>query len=412
MNRKQLKNLVRETAINEMPDVLKKINLDQIDVIPASEPSRFRHWNLRSVMTYTFSFLFIGVISFITYSAFANSQINYTPLESEDQVIAFQAISAAALLDDIDTTVLAFEATPLSYATIPLSIDTTTILQNEIDIINQYLNMMEIVLGDTSTMATSSVESDDENYDYEIIYRNVDLVGDLIEFKFYYNLVEADSITTLEGILYHDSQTYFITGVVNASQDGFTSFEASLDSENYVSVENISSEDSQEFVYQIYKNNAFQNQGQVSLSLSKDILSAAIDTTGRSCAFSLNVARVKESSMSKFQIKYSIKSGTILGDGEFEVGVEYNQSMGKYLYKYVMSSNGNQQEFSCGRGYKGNRQAVEEDFTTMDQNTMMGSGNHTTRGNSGKPGGNGSQKSSSSITSDLLDDDFIEFMSI
>jgi len=403
MNRNDLKNLIRETAISEMPDVLHKINLDQIDIIPASQPSKFHSWNFKRVLTYSFSFVFIGLISIVAYSAFANSQISYTPFETEDQIIAFQAISAASLLDNIDTT-------PLSFDVIPFSLDTTTILQNEIDVVNQYLNMMEIVLGDTSTMTTSSVDSDDSNYEYEIIYRNVDLVGDLIEFKLYYNIVETETNTTLSGILYHDTVSYIIEGIVNEAGDGFSSFIASIDSENYVNVENISTESSQQFQYQIYKNNAIQNEGEVSLALEKEILSASIDTTGQSCAFSLNVSRVKDSTMSKFQVKYSIKSGTILGDGEFEVGVEYNQSMGKYLYKYTMSSNGTESEFSCGRGYKGSRQAVEEDFTSMVPSTSMGNGHHTTRGNSGNQNNYGNQ-SSQTGSFDLILNQVDEFSS-
>jgi hypothetical protein len=369
MNRKNIVSTIRKSALKEMPDVLSKINLAQIDIIPEVKTVRSTPWNLRKVFTLSFSFLFLGVISIFAYSVITQDNTNYSPLQTESQVITYQAVSAASLLSEID-------AVPLAYDATPYALDTTSVIEDEISTINQYLNMMEIVLGDTSSMVTSVVESDDLAYEYEIIYRNVDLIGDLIEFKLYYNLNTEGTETLLSGIIYHDLESYIIEGTIANESKGFSTLTAYLDENHFVNVEDISSDLSQQFKYQVFAFSNLQNEGNVSLSLSDEVLNAKIAVQGNTCNYELNVKRVKLSSGSKFQVGYSINSGAITGNGDFEVEVVFDQSMGMYHYNYVVTSNGNKQEFSCGRGYKGNRQADSDDFTMMTENTNSGNGHH------------------------------------
>ncbi|MDD3123189.1 MAG: hypothetical protein PHC62_06750 [Candidatus Izemoplasmatales bacterium] len=376
MNRKNIVSMIKKSALKEMPDVLPNINLDHIDIIPEEKALKSYPWNLRKVFTLSFSFLFLGVISIFAYSVFTHDSTNYTPFQSESQLIAYQAVSAASLLSEIEAVPLSYEAVPLAYDATPYALDTTSVIEDEINIINQYLNMMEIVLGDTSSMITTNVESDDLAYEYEIIYRNVDLVGNLIEFKLYYNLIDTGTETLLSGVLYHDLESYVIEGTISNESGEFTSLTAYLDDNHLVNVENISTNSSQKFKYRVYAFSALQNEGNVSLSLNDEVLQAKIEVLGNTCNYELNVERVKQNNGSKFQVGYSINSGAVTGNGDFEVEVAYDQAMGMYRYNYIVTSNGNKQEFSCGRGYKGNRQADTDDFTNVTPSTNSGMGHH------------------------------------
>lgn len=374
MKTSELKKRLRTTALNEMPDVLSKIDLSSIDIIDYVEPVRKPSFSLRRVLSYSFTLLFVGVIAVVGYLTF-HDDTTYTPLTNPTELLAFQAISSASLLEDI-------EAIPLSFDASVLSDESSTLIQNELDTINQYLNMMEIVLGDTESMMSVDVVSDNPDYEYEIIYRNVDLVGTLIEFKLYYNLFDNDGVYSLEGILTNDVETYNIEGVfADETLSSFISFRAALDEDHYVECIDLSTSDSQQFRYRIYAFNAIQNEGDVTLEKTNDLLKASIHTNGVNSSFTLDVERINVQSQGRFRVMYMVTSGSYTGEGEFEVGVQYDEMTQGYHYNYIVTSNGDVQEFTCGRGYKGNRNADDEDFTTTSVNTtrhpgMGPKGNH------------------------------------
>lgn len=379
MKTSDLKKKLKESAISEMPDILNKINLDSIDIIPEEETNKTSIWNLRKIMTYSFTFLFLGVISLTAYSLLNQDTTTVLPLQTEESLISFQAISSATLLDEI-------EVIPLSYDL--LSDDANSLLENEITTVNEYLNMMEVVLGDTDSMVSVSIESDNPTYDHYILYRNVDLIGNLIEFKIYYNVTQNADSTILSGVMYHDDKEYSIGGFIDSETGTLTSFSTYLDDANYVMVADVSNEDGQKFAYYQYLSNQIQNQGIVSLQLSSSILKASVETTGESASLSMNVERVRVAESSRLQVRYQLSSTSQTDDGEFEVGVEFDQASGMYQYMYYMTISGSQAQFSCGRGYKGNQQASDDDFTVTGSSTtpITGHGNGSMNGGNGMGG--------------------------
>lgn len=389
MKTSDLKKKLKESAINEMPDILNKINLDSIDIIPEEETNKTTLWNLRRVMTYTFTFLFLGVISLTAYTLFNQETTTVLPLQTEESLISFQAISSATLLDEI-------EVIPLSYDL--LGEDGSSSIASELTTVNEYLNMMEVVLGDADTMVSVSVESDDPLYEHYILYRNVDLIGNLIEFKIYYNITENADSTILSGVMYHDDRTYTIGGFVDMENGALTSFSTYLDDNNYVMVSDISDDTTQKFAYYQYSSNEILNQGIVSVQLSNSVMKASIDTTGNSASLSMSVSRVRVAEATRLQVRYQMNQSGITSDGEFEVGVEFNQTSGMYQYMYYMMISGSQAEFSCGRGYKGNQPATDDDFTVTGSSTTPITGH----GNGMNGNGHGNFTSTITSTSDLL----------
>jgi len=381
MKTSELKKKIRASALSEMPDVLSKIDLSSIDIVEPVETISKPSFSLRRILSYSFTLLFVGVVAAVGYLTL-HDDTTYTPLTNATELIAFQAISSASLLEDI-------EAIPLSFDATALSDESSTLIQNELDTINQYLNMMEIVLGDTQSMMSVDVVSDNPDFEYEIIYRNVDLVGTLIEFRLYYNLFDTDGVYSLEGILTNDVETYIIEGVfADETLSSFISFRAALDEDHYVECIDLSTSDSQQFRYRIYAFNAIQNEGDVSLEKANDLLKASIHTSGVNSSFTLGVERINVQSQGRFRVMYMVTSGSYSGEGEFEVGVQYDEMTQGYHYNYIITSNGDVQEFTCGRGYKGNRGAKDDDFTTTSVNTTK----HPGMGPKGQQWGNQSQQ--------------------
>ncbi len=122
---------------------------------------------------------------------------------ASDDVFAFQAISATEILavDQANQEI----ALDLSY-TLLEETDTTEdepIVADEIDILDKYLSMMDLYLGDNNGLNVSVETSDDLDYAYKVIFTSKTLSGVDATYILYYNEVlyeesdeTSDPVTT------------------------------------------------------------------------------------------------------------------------------------------------------------------------------------------------------------------------
>ncbi|MBU0997226.1 MAG: hypothetical protein KKE16_04190 [Firmicutes bacterium] len=353
-----LKSKLKSMALNEMPEVIDKIDLAKVHILPKEERTPGLLRNLRRVLTYTFTFLFIGVLSVGGYTLFIGGPTTTTPFQTDTEILAFQTISASSLQTDID-------ASPLSFEVTPYALDTTAGLEDDIDLINQYLNMMETVLGDQDTMLTQSLESDKIEYQYYILYRNQDCLGNLIEYKFYYNVSESGDTAEITGMLYHEENAFEISAAYSGdSTSNMESLRASLSESRYVLVEDQSTEDAQSYKYMQYVDNQLQNEAVVSVMMKNGSLKSSIALSGNASLF-LNVERVKNANGDSFNVEYSINNNGNIEQGQFQVKIESEGTTGASIYKYTVNHNGMQSEMTGKRENKGNTLATEDDFVPM-----------------------------------------------
>jgi len=391
-----LKSKLKSMALNELPEVIDRIDLSKVNILPREETSPRILWNLRRVMTYTFTFLFLGVLSIGGYTLFIQGPTTTTPFETETEILAFQAISASSLLSEID-------ATPLSFEVTPYALDTTAVLEDDIDLINQYLNMMETVLGDQDTMLTQSLTSDNLEYQYYILYRNQDCVGNLIEYKFYYNLSEADGMTEITGMLYHEENTFEIQATYSGeSTSNMVSLRASLSESRYVLVEDQSTEDAQAYRYLQYVDNQLQNEAIISVQMKNGNLKASIETQGFAQLL-LNVERVKATNGDSFQVEFSANYGSTIEQGQFQVNIEYDNASSTSIYKYTIEHNGMQNEMTGNRQNKGNTKATEDDFVPMGKHGSSDDGTTTLLTTTTTVTTNTSQTQTTTTTHNMMD---------
>ncbi|MBU1144951.1 MAG: hypothetical protein KJ971_03720 [Firmicutes bacterium] len=382
MKTRQIKMLIRETALKEMPEILNKIDLSSIEIIPAFQEENAKPFtSLRRVLTYSFSFLFILVSSVLIFNSLSNPVSPYeAALENETEIIGFQAVSATSLLSESFTTPLSLSMTSDTPSILLLGgIETTSVIESEIDIINKYLNMMEVVIGNKETLLYQSKLSEDDAYQTQISFKSMDLLGNLVQFQLYYNTTQDGDLELIDGIMIHNEITYTIHGELSNSGEVIQSqFQASIDENNYVIVQDITDTTGQKFLYKIYENASLINESEISLDLTNTSIKAKINTRFQNENCQMNIEKADNGAAnSGFSVNYILNNETSLV-GQIDVSVEMNQVSGMYQYRYTITENEDTDEIICNRQDKGNTQANDDDFTTDDDSDDSNDTNTTT----------------------------------
>ncbi|MBN2540713.1 MAG: hypothetical protein JXB08_04215 [Bacilli bacterium] len=403
MNKKDMLARIKQAALEEMPDVRNRIDINQINIEPKPETIR-KPLSLRKAFSYTFASIFI-LATFVIGWNFINLGTDSTPLESDAEIVGFQTVSAAALLDSFSLTALS--ETTTTDSVLLLSDSTTTEAKydpvlDEIGLINNYLNMAETVLVEDGQYLYETIESDMSAYAYAFRYNGSDLSGNLITYTGYYNIVEVDGVQTEQGILIHETTQFQYETKTSGTGDQLRYYyQIRVNSENYIEVTNNSTTDSQTFAYKLYQNSQLQNQSEVTLIKQRTNLQAMMQITNQT-GDEIGLAVQREvSETQQFRVNYDIMKAGVDTSGEFTVSLEYNSSTQTYGYKYVINGT----VVNENRGHKGGRAATDDDFTpgnnsqspfvttasvtTEQDTTIPGSGSNSgTRQGNGTPQGN------------------------
>ncbi len=402
MKKKDLIAKIRETAIEEMPDVLQRIDISKVNIEDVPETVR-SPFNFRRAVSYTFASIFIFIFG-VTIFNFIALGTDTTPLDNNTEIVGFQTISAAALLESFDVVDLAY--TESTYSVTQLSETTTAVdestIIDQIYLVNNYLNMAETVLVDENQYLYEDIDSDDANYQYAFKYNGTDLLGNLISYRGYYNIVEQDGNQIEVGILIHEDRTYNYQTVI-IDNDGVLTYRyrVQLNDQNYVEVSNSSTEEAQRFTYRVYKNNELFNQSEVTLFKTKLSLRAEVKITNRlNQEINLEIERdMSVMANQRFRVNYRISENQTASqaDGQFTVDLQYNDETGKYQYRYQIN---NQEVVIEDRPAKGNQQATEDDFKPGrdNQNPFVTTATDNNTAESTRPGGHNKPRESEDFT--------------
>jgi hypothetical protein len=359
MKKKELIKKIQNQALDQMPDVLSRIDLDSIQVEENYESIK-RPFNLRRAFTYTFASLFILVSGFMIYNFGFLSLVNdANPLETETEIIGFQTVSAASLLSVTDITEL--NSYDSSYSVIKLN-QSTSFIEDEIELIADYMSLAETVIGNEQNYLYTEVDSDKPSYQYAFEYKGSDLVGNLIVYNAYYNKsTSSNGEEIISGIMIHNQNEY-----------NFTSSEVSIDNiltyryrvytngNNYVEVINISNDDYQRFEYNVYQNGNLSNSSEVTIKSNYNNIQATMLITKNNNQLSLEFERNTEDfDNQEMQVSYSYNRGNNVETGEFNVNLVSDGVTGEYKYQYQF---GNDNTLVTDRTGKGNSKASEDDF--------------------------------------------------
>jgi len=131
--------------------------------------------------------LVFGMVMAITIMSCTGEVNDSEIIESDEQVLAVEAISSAMLLSYNDTTVEQM-ANPMMQIGLG---------EEEVDELDYYVEVIETFLGNDQ-LEVESQNSDDENYDYMIVYTTYNLNQEAVAYTLYYNVIVLDEESTEE----------------------------------------------------------------------------------------------------------------------------------------------------------------------------------------------------------------------
>lgn len=406
MKNRDLKAMIRRAAEREMPEVRSKIDLGSVEILPETPKNRSHVFSLGKAFGYAALVLVVGFTTLFAYGALVatTTQPSALPLGTEEEIYGFQLVSAAALLEalgPVDQTSLAL-ALPLdSEADSPL-------INDQLDDLLVYLDTLETMIGDKTTQSYVTETSDREGYAFLLVFDSADLLDNRVEYRIYYNQVpdpEDAEKSELSGLLVLGGVEYSLSGTV--TDDGETvktRFTASLDAENYVEVEDLSTPDTQKYEYRLYENGILTRSHFLRLELDGEDLQAVIECVDDDHEISFRFQKTLDAENREIiRVSYSFSSradGEELEDGDIDVSVAYDEATQSYCYEYQVSyrQHGGHSGEHQGSGSRTDKTALEDE--TEDSNDQ---GNGSDNGNS-SDNGNGSEDENGSDNGNGNDD--------
>ncbi len=413
MKKKDIIASIKQSALDEMPDVIHKIDISKIIIEPAVSTERPK-LNFYKAFSYTFASLFILVSGLLAFNIISIGTDN-TPLNSNTEIVGFQTVSGAALLDSFNKMdELSFNSDNLYI----VELSTTTSVQtpddsiiDQIDTINHYLNMAETVLVNEKQYLYESMESDNPDYQYAYQYNGTDLLGNLITYYGYYNIIETNNNQTEQGILIHNDTTFHYTSIsIENGINSFYHYHIYVNESDFVEVINQSNNKVQKFQYNVYRNNQLTNTSTITITSIQNRLLAKINITNQNNQeITLNLERnMSNISNQSFQVNYIINDSRNYSEGRFNVNLDYDNTTDTYHFRYDINDSVIVIEARENKGY---HKATEDDFKPTHTHTPRNPfvttvEDTTTEDTDNNPNSSGNQGHKKQQTSDSSDGSF------
>ncbi|MCK7488040.1 MAG: hypothetical protein MZU97_23045 [Bacillus subtilis] len=187
MNRRQLEQAIKKHYQPQIDAVQIELDFDLNRLEP--RPVNRRH-QLAIPMRFALRTLIVFLLAAFTYVLFqTNGSTPNQVLAETPDIVAFQAVSSTDLLIQViaqnDPATLAFEnfANPAN----SLSIQPLSAVENELETLNKYLNMIEQFLGDDQALKVQVSASLIPGYSYQIVYQSFSLSGTPVTYTLNYN---------------------------------------------------------------------------------------------------------------------------------------------------------------------------------------------------------------------------------
>jgi energy-converting hydrogenase Eha subunit H len=328
MRKQEIEKRISEAANMEIPDVFSKINLENIKI----EPVEKRHFNFNfgKIMKYAVSTFALIITAVLVYNNFF-SPINNTntPLETNEEIIGFQTVTGAILLDELNVVELSYSQddylTQLSDE-VSEEIDVTDYL----DEINSLIHVMESILNQDSDIIYESFVSDDQNYEYAFKYTTNDLADNEITYLVYYN----NDTDNLNGKIVFGDKVFEFSEIDNK-------IIIKINDDNYIEVLNNSSEEQQEFNYRLYTDGNMVLENTMQLYRVAGALEVKSEVLKNGKILNLQAQRRFMSNYDELEVEYEIKENSRVKTGNFKVNLEFDQSINGFKYMYVFDNDDN-----------------------------------------------------------------------
>ncbi|MDY0011042.1 MAG: hypothetical protein RBR96_04835 [Candidatus Izemoplasmatales bacterium] len=324
MKRKEIEAFIKQKALAEMPEVIDRINLDRITIEPKKR--KVFNFNFGNFVKFASGMIALVVTGFIAYNALFSDNSNPV-LSTDTEVLGFQTITAAVLLDDANLVELSYSA-PLEITELQMTTQEVMSIEDYVGDINPYMHLMETIINDNDSVKYEEFVSDDENYTYAFSYTSTDLSKNPVTYKVYYNLNEE-----------------MASGKIKFGEKEF-SFEAKkalttvrIDSENYITVSDESTTTLQKFNYRLYQNGLKMSENNLEIYKVNNNIRVRTKVMKNGLSLNLDVKREFFNELDEFEVTYEIENQTNMINGNFRINLEFDSEENGYVYRYTFGNN-------------------------------------------------------------------------
>ena len=360
MRNKDIKMLIKKSALESMPEVINKIDLDLVmdDYIERPHTRRINSFNFTKVLKFASFILLFSITSIFVYNQIQRPSSEILAMETEAELLGFPAISGATLLDELSISDISYNlALPLDM------MPETTLIENELSHFNRYMIAMETMIGDKTGLSYRIEDITQNQYTKKIVYTTSDLLGNTLEYSLVYRMELMNTETKeyhLEGIITIGETDYTLDGTL--SKNGKISkvrWNVMIDENTYVQIEDISTSTRQLFRYRTYEDGVMSCSVQMQLMLVNNQVLGKIETTSNDANIAYQINRNRNvNALDTIAIQYTYSKGNMTEDGDIDVDIE-ELTEGQYQYRYQIRIMGSTTVTSVYR-------APREDFPNKD----------------------------------------------
>jgi hypothetical protein len=368
MNRRQLEKAIKDHYQPHIESIRVELDFD-LNRIEARQPKR------RQIPAFPLRFalrsLIVILLASLTYVLFqSNGGTPIQVLAETPDIVAFQAVSSTDLLIQViaqnDPATLAFSIP--NHPPVPQAVQPQSAIENELETLNKYLNMMEQFLGDDQALKVQVSASSVPGYAYQILYQSFSLSGNPVTYTLYYNETRLDASSNLdfafddeddEDVVYWltgqmtiFNQTYFLEGkrIVDGDEEIY-SLRSYVDAQNYVYVryETDLEDNERKFFYSVINQGITINRSKIKVETEDKKIVTELEFVEGNAKGKYRFVQAAQDNSPYIYVTYEIKDGNTTEKGSIRVEVVIDPITGNTTYLYNVKSEESEEEYQYSR---------------------------------------------------------------
>jgi len=399
MNKRDFVSQMREHYLAQIPNLKADFDLKSVLIEPrVASPRRFRD-ALRLPWRFAMKFAVLALLGLFTYLLVFQSPANSpTVLAEIIDIYAFQAISSTDLL----FTSITSSTTPLSMPLSVFNLSAKPAIEDDLDDLNKYLNMIEQFLGNDTLLTANVAVSELPEYAYKLTYTSVNLMGEAVTYMLYYNETaldgsvvpdyeftdaeDEDVTSLLDGMMTIGTVTYYLEGkrIQDPEEDAeIILFRSYIDHDNYVSVRYLTDDDGeQKFFYSVVQAGVTLNRSKLHVTTEDDKVVTKLEFIEGNAKGKYTFRESLVEGVRQISVRYEIQVGEQVEKGEARVQATLDPLTGTTAYSYVVKQDDDDEEHEYekereqhGHGHEDDDEIDDEEEDEVDEDENDEPGN-------------------------------------
>jgi hypothetical protein len=367
MNNKDIKNLLKTHLDTQIPDVLSRIDLQEIEILDKPKP-RIVYAIKRRFATLALSLVtaIVVIIGLIALNNLPNNPTETPMTLTAEKTYSFSAISSSTLLNAIDAQLNQADQMIL----LSNMMQQETKIKQRVGSLNPYFNMIELFISSNQTLEFSDpIPSTVNGYTYQVSYQITNLNQDIATYTFHYNesIVGGDTLT--DGLLILEQKQFYLEGTKSVDGETITINTKTyqnpvLKDTHYIEFISTEIQNTQWFEYHVYQSGQRKEKSTVRLDNIGNTIRIRLDYENEieDIEVSLKATRIETNGVAKMSVEYEYKGNDFEEKGNIMVSVFVDPLTNTNQYRYeITNQKGEKDDMMGDRGHRDYGRDKDED---------------------------------------------------